>query len=689
LYHPILIYCGKRDSPIFVDTKIGTVPKYIGKPRHKWRPAKVLYGLSENSLQIIQSDLYFCSMIAQEPSQVAIQPVPRKNYLPAYLAICLGLVLSTAVFFLTRYWELRTIKEEFTFAAADRSTAVKRVFDTRLTTLELIRSTLARAIAADPRRNREIRGGAAPLDQSEYHELLLPFFSHAEGIQDVEWVPRVPDAERAEYEDAIRRNGMEDFHITEQDKQGRPAPAARRDEYFPITFVEPNACRAAVLGFDVGSEPTRFETLRLARDSGQTVASGRISFVEAPNQYGFFVALPVYRANAPTYSLEQRRENLVGFVLGVFRPGNVLEWALGKLQPQGIDVCLRDASSPAGEGIAFFHASRTREVPGKTEDQRVLRRPTNWKYAADLNLDGYRWTLECTPTPGFIASRKTWWPLIVLGSGLIFTGMLAAYLRVSVDRSASIRCLAEARARQIEEHEALIFAKREYTERLEGKVREQTLVIRRAQEETIHRLISASLWRDEETGMHIRRTGLFSEALAKAAGWPAAAADRIRTAAPMHDVGKIGTPDAVLRKPGKLTPEEFEIMKLHTIIGARILGGSDEPMLRMAKEIALNHHERWDGNGYPNGLAGEAIPESARIVAIVDVYDAITHDRVYRPALPDDQVLSIMREGAGTHFDPFLLTMFLSILDEIDRIAREHRDEPSKEYDFQQPELVY
>ena len=136
----------------------------------------------------------------------------------------------------------------------------------------------------------------------------------------------------------------------------------------------------------------------------------------------------------------------------------------------------------------------------------------------------------------------------------------------------------------------------------------------------------------------------------------------------MHDIGKIGIPDAILRKPGKLTPEEYAIMQTHTVLGARMLAGSDSPMLKMAEQIALNHHERWDGRGYPNGLAGYAIPESARIMAIVDVYDALAHDRVYRPALPTEEVLATMQQGEGTHFDPLLLTLFFSHLDELDDI---------------------
>ncbi len=209
----------------------------------------------------------------------------------------------------------------------------------------------------------------------------------------------------------------------------------------------------------------------------------------------------------------------------------------------------------------------------------------------------------------------------------------------------------------------------------EQRVREHTVSIRRAHEETVHRLVSASMWRDEETGMHVRRTGLLSELLATAVGWSAAEAEQIRLAAPMHDVGKIGIPDAILCKAGKLSADEFEIVKRHTLIGAEMLAGSGGPILQMAEAIALNHHERWDGRGYPSGLVRHAIPESARIVSIVDVYDALTHDRVYRPALPQEEALQIMQQGEGTQFDPLLMATFFSQLSDISRVALENPDE--------------
>lgn len=219
------------------------------------------------------------------------------------------------------------------------------------------------------------------------------------------------------------------------------------------------------------------------------------------------------------------------------------------------------------------------------------------------------------------------------------------------------------------ERRRLVVENRHYTYRLEEKVREQTCAIRSAHEETIYRLTKASLCRDEETGAHIARTGLYSELLAAAIGWSGEDVDLIRLAAPMHDIGKIGIPDAILRKPGKLSGDEYAVMKTHTHIGANMLAGSQSPVLRMAQTIALCHHEHWAGTGYPSRLRGCDIPEAARIVAIVDVYDALTHDRVYRPAVSEPEVLRIMREGRGLHFDPRLFDAFMTLLPEMRAIA--------------------
>lgn len=210
---------------------------------------------------------------------------------------------------------------------------------------------------------------------------------------------------------------------------------------------------------------------------------------------------------------------------------------------------------------------------------------------------------------------------------------------------------------------------------LQALVREQTRAVSRAHEETIYRLVRASLCRDEETGAHIRRVGLYSEQLAAAAGWDAERVDQIRLAAPMHDVGKIGIPDAILLKPGRLARDEMATLQSHSELGAIMLAGSSSPVLQMAAEIALHHHERWDGAGYPSGLMGREIPEAARLVAIVDVYDALSHNRVYRKALPEAEVLNTMTSARGKHFDPRLLDLFLSLLPEMRTIAQTVPDE--------------
>ncbi len=178
--------------------------------------------------------------------------------------------------------------------------------------------------------------------------------------------------------------------------------------------------------------------------------------------------------------------------------------------------------------------------------------------------------------------------------------------------------------------------------------------------------------------MHVKRTGLLSEALALAAGWSESDAEILRLAAPMHDIGKIGIPDSVLQKPGKLTAEEFDVMRTHSRIGAGMLEGSQSEILSVARDIALCHHERWDGTGYPLGLAGMAIPEPARIVSIVDVFDALSHDRVYRPALREEEVSKIMMQGAGRHFDPVLLSVFLAHYETMLSIIFEYPDESEK-----------
>ncbi|MDQ6805414.1 MAG: HD domain-containing protein [Actinomycetota bacterium] len=191
---------------------------------------------------------------------------------------------------------------------------------------------------------------------------------------------------------------------------------------------------------------------------------------------------------------------------------------------------------------------------------------------------------------------------------------------------------------------------------LEQKVHD----VERARLETLERLALASEYRDDDTMHHTQRVGSRAAVIAERMGLAAETVELIRLAAPLHDIGKLGISDTILLKPGPLTPEERETMKTHTLIGALILARSRSPVLRLAEQIALSHHERWDGDGYPHQIAGEAIPISARIVAVADVYDALTHDRPYKHAWPADQALAVIKQEAGGQFDPQVVTAFLS-----------------------------
>ncbi len=175
----------------------------------------------------------------------------------------------------------------------------------------------------------------------------------------------------------------------------------------------------------------------------------------------------------------------------------------------------------------------------------------------------------------------------------------------------------------------------------------------------------AGHYNDTDTGEHIWRMAAYSAAIARAAGWSSHQAEMLELAAPMHDTGKIGIPDEVLKAPRKLTAEEWVIMKSHSQIGYDILSQSNNPIFLMASEVALGHHEKWDGSGYPNNLVGEQIPESARIVAIADVFDALTMRRPYKEAWPIDKAVGVIEQDSGTHFDPRLATLFFEMMPEI------------------------
>ena len=235
---------------------------------------------------------------------------------------------------------------------------------------------------------------------------------------------------------------------------------------------------------------------------------------------------------------------------------------------------------------------------------------------------------------------------------------------------------------------ALEIENRGHRERLEQTVLDRTAALRdtiaqletsdaelrRLREETIRRLSSAAEFRNQETGEHIVRMSLYCTLLARLADLDPDRAEMIRIASPMHDVGKLGIPDQILLKPGRLTDGERKVMEGHAEIGYRILAGSEVELLDLAALMAFTHHERIDGTGYPRGLSGDEIPIEGRIAAVADVFDALTSDRVYRPAFEVDEARAMMEEGRGTQFDADLLDLFFGAFDDVVAIRRSAGD---------------
>ena len=243
----------------------------------------------------------------------------------------------------------------------------------------------------------------------------------------------------------------------------------------------------------------------------------------------------------------------------------------------------------------------------------------------------------------------------------------------------------------------------DYSEKLERQVQIRTEELVHSRQEAIHCLARAGEFRDDDTGRHVTRVGRYSALIAAELGFPQAAVDLIEQAAQLHDVGKIGIPDAILHKPGKLDPQEFEIiqehcnigrriinplsheesirLKTHTSVGLQIMGSTNSPVLRLASVIAATHHEKWDGTGYPKGLAGNAIPIEGRIVAVADVFDALSSARPYKEAFPLDRCLKILADSRSKHFDPRVLDAFLRSKDEAIHVREDY-------VDFKQDDLL-
>jgi len=367
-----------------------------------------------------------------------------KSYVPVALVICAGLILSFLSLIGTRAWENSEIKALFDRAAEERTTAIKEAINDRMHILEAVRSFY---YASDF------------VSREEFRTFVTPFLNRVEGIQALEWIPRVLETERAKYEEDAKRDGIEDFKIIERSDRGHMVPVKRRDEYFPVYFVEPYRGNEAAVGFDLASNSERLTALNKARDTGRSIATERITLVqEKEEKSGFLIFSPLFKKGVPVDTVEERRKNLTGFVLGVFHVGDIVESALTSLQSKYIDIYLYDKNASEDKSFLYYHSSRSRKNVSLPDDVNKDNYVKGIRYAKPVEVGGRQWEIVCVTTQEFVAMHRTWYPWVVLAAILIITGILAMYFFVSIRRTARIETLIEERTRQLKESEARIHA---------------------------------------------------------------------------------------------------------------------------------------------------------------------------------------------------------------------------------------
>jgi len=347
----------------------------------------------------------------------------RAVNMPGFKAVlmlaCAGIAASVVLFQFARALDEDRVQSDFTHVTANAAGELGESIAESAHELECLGATY---------------GVAGQLSRRQFRDFVKPvLLSDRAGIQAIEWIPRVPDCRRGDYEGLARRDGLASFQFTERLSQGHMVRAGRRAQYFPVYFVEPYEGNEAALGFDLGSERLRRQALASARDSGRMVASPRITLVqEKARQYGFLVFLPVYRQGVAAHSVGQRRANLQGFVLGVFRVGDILDRALANLRPEGINIEIVDNSARAGQRFLASHGSR----PDASAAAGALRR------VIGLDVAGRKWSAVFTASDDFIAARRTWHPWTILIGSLLLTAAACAYVGLVAGGAARARASA-------------------------------------------------------------------------------------------------------------------------------------------------------------------------------------------------------------------------------------------------------
>jgi PAS domain S-box-containing protein len=370
-----------------------------------------------------------------------------KRYLPTILTICIGAGISLTAFAFIDNWEQANLEKEFDRAAENYRSVINKAFDNCWLTLEAIRN-----LYNSEHQNKKDE----QIERDEFKTFVQSFFSRLPSIQALEWVPCVSGIQRENYEIAAQQDGLKDFRIIEKTPQGNLIPASKRNEYYPIYYVEPYKGNEIALGFDLGSEPARLEAIRKARDTGKAAATEKITLVqEKENQPGLLVFLPIYKNGTDLSTVEQRRRNLQGFALLSLRVNDFIKTAMAQLQPQNIDIHIKDASAPPGRQFLYSRLSN----PQQLCDRAVLEKYDVQKPEKDMSktifvkVGGRDWSLRFVATPAFVERYQTRYCWIALVTGFIFTGLLTVYLLISINRTARIERLVDERTSQLQKSE--------------------------------------------------------------------------------------------------------------------------------------------------------------------------------------------------------------------------------------------
>jgi PAS domain S-box-containing protein len=401
------------------------------------------------------------------------------RYLPLVALVCLGVLSSILAFTSVRTRErdreeadLKYATDESVFAIRDR-------------------------IGEYPRALERIAGlcaGSREVGRADFRSLVQPYLASTSGVRGLAWVACVPDSERAAYE-AAGSDGVANRQLTQRAGQGWVTLAARRTVCYPICCIEPQRGNEVVLGYDLGSARGPRQAIERARDTGRMTATAPLALPQEPGKSdGFLVLKPLYRSGAPTDTVAQRRANLLGLVVAIFRAGDVVEAALAPLAPRGVDLQLYDTSDPHSPRFLWLHSSRTRTEAASPLPYLEARRLSSLHRGAVLDVAGRQWWLLSTPTPGFVAERESYRPWAALAGGLAVTGLLAVYVLLILVRSTSARrCAVEMLAANEE-------IEKEIAERRRAEEAQQETSARR---EELERIIARSpavafLWRNAE-----------------------------------------------------------------------------------------------------------------------------------------------------------------------------------------------